>query len=120
VAVTIAVLAGIPILLPSLLLLFSLVLRGRFDTERPAEPPAQGAVDLLRASRPGLLLRSALACLIATVGFLNVADAGWAHAIGVGFLVAFVALGFLAVVSQDVAPEGAAASQSPAGPGGGK
>jgi cytochrome d ubiquinol oxidase subunit II len=58
---------------------------------------------VLDASRPGLLLRSAAACLIAGIGFLNVADAGWAHAIGVLSLVAFVVLGFLTIVPRDLA-----------------
>jgi cytochrome d ubiquinol oxidase subunit II len=104
VAITIAVLAGIPVLLPSLGLLFGLVLRGRFDRAlpaRPAAPPRPGAV--LRASRPGLLARAAVGCLIAGVGFLNVADAGWAHGVGVALLAGFVVLGFLALVPRDLA-----------------
>jgi cytochrome d ubiquinol oxidase subunit II len=101
VAVTIAVLAGIPILAPSLALLFGLFLTGRFDHERPVDPPPRAA--LAEVTRSGLLERSAAACLIAGIGFLNVADAGWAHALGVGFLLAFVALGFLAVVPRYLA-----------------
>lgn len=104
VAVIVAVLAGIPILLPSLALLFGLVLRGRFDREQPQQwqPPARGA--FLRASRPGLVARGALACLIAGFGLLNVAEAGWAHAVGVALLFAFIVLGFLAVVPRELAP----------------
>jgi cytochrome d ubiquinol oxidase subunit II len=104
VAITIAVLAGIPVLLPSLALLFGLVLRGRFDRarpEQPALPPRPGA--LLRASRPGLLARAAIGCLIGGFGFLTVADARWAHAVGVAFLAAFIVLGFLALVPRDLA-----------------
>jgi cytochrome d ubiquinol oxidase subunit II len=101
VAVVIAVFAGAVVLFPSLGLLFSLVLRGRFDHALPAEPPP--AADLVRASRPGLLLRSAFACLVVGLGFLNVAEAGWAHAIGAAALVAFVVLGFLALVPRDLA-----------------
>jgi cytochrome d ubiquinol oxidase subunit II len=48
-------------------------------------------------------VRAALACLVAGLGFLNVAEAGWAHAIGVAALVAFVLLGFLALVPRDLA-----------------
>jgi cytochrome d ubiquinol oxidase subunit II len=104
VAVIVAVVAGIPILLPSLALLFGLVLRGRFDRERPEawQPPARGAV--LRASRPGLVARAALGCLIAGFGLLNVAEAAWAHALGVVLLFAFIVLGFLAVVPRELAP----------------
>jgi cytochrome d ubiquinol oxidase subunit II len=104
VAVIVAVVAGAVVLFPSLGLLFSLVLRGRFDEESPAPQPAPlRSGDVMRASRPGLLVRSALACLVAGLGFLNVADAGWAHAIGVAAFVGFVVLGFLALVPRDLA-----------------
>jgi cytochrome d ubiquinol oxidase subunit II len=102
VAVIVAVVAGALVLFPSLGLLFSLVLRGRFDEARPVEVPVRSG-DVLRASRPGLLVRSALACLVAGFGFLNVADAGWAHAIGVAAFAGFVVLGFLALVPRDLA-----------------
>jgi cytochrome d ubiquinol oxidase subunit II len=105
VAVIVAVVAGALVLFPSLALLFSLVLRGRFDATDPsvgAVAPRAG-VELMRASRPGLLIRSALACLVAGFGFLNVADAGWAHAVGVTAFVGFVVLGFLALVPRDLA-----------------
>jgi cytochrome d ubiquinol oxidase subunit II len=103
VAVIVAVVAGAVVLFPSLGLLFSLVLRGRFDEGQPPERPAVRGGDVMRASRPGLLGRSAVACLLAGVGFLNVAEAGWAHAIGVTAFVAFVVLGFLALVPRDLA-----------------
>ena len=105
IAVIIAVLAGAVVLFPSLGLLFSLVLRGQFDRERPPEAPAgpvRSPADVLRVSRAGLLGRSAIACLIAGVGFLNVADAGWAHAVGVLSLGAFLLLGFLTIVPRDL------------------
>jgi cytochrome d ubiquinol oxidase subunit II len=44
-----------------------------------------------------VLARSAAGCLIAGFGLLTVADAGWAHAIGVVSLLAFVVIGFAAV-----------------------
>src|SRR4051812_49560872 len=102
VAVIVAVVAGVLVLFPSLALLFSLVLRGRFDEAQPVDVPVRRG-DVMRASRPGLLVRSALACLVVGFGFLNVADAGWAHAIGVAAFVAFVVLGFLALVPRDLA-----------------
>jgi len=37
-----------------------------------------------------VLNRVAVACLIAGAGLLNVADAGWAHALGVACLIGFV------------------------------
>jgi cytochrome d ubiquinol oxidase subunit II len=96
------VLAGGLILLPSLVLLFRLTLAGRFrDSERIA--PATGAGPYgpgeIRA-RP----RVAVACLIAGFGLLNIANAGWAHAIGVTCLISFVALGF-AVIAEPALDE---------------
>jgi cytochrome d ubiquinol oxidase subunit II len=107
VALVVAVLAGIPLLLPALALLFGLYLRGRFDPgrERAMAPARHTAGEILRASRPGLLGRSALALLIATLGFLNVADSGWAHAVGVACLLAFIVVGFIAIVSRDLFAE---------------
>jgi cytochrome bd ubiquinol oxidase subunit II len=101
VAVIVAVVAGAVILFPSLGLLFSLVLRGRFDTARP-QPEPDGPRAVLRASRQGLTLRAALACFVAGFGFLTVADAGWAHAIGVFSFAAFVVLGFATIVPRDL------------------
>jgi cytochrome d ubiquinol oxidase subunit II len=49
------------------------------------------------ASAPGLAARAAGGCLIAGFGFLTVADAGWAHAIGVVCLLGFIVIGFVAV-----------------------
>jgi cytochrome d ubiquinol oxidase subunit II len=104
IAVIIAVLSGAVVLFPSLGLLFSLVLRGRFDQERPAVVEGDASPRaVLRVSRPGLLARSAVACLVAGIGFLNVAEAGWAHAIGVASLAAFLVLGFLTIVPRDLA-----------------
>jgi cytochrome d ubiquinol oxidase subunit II len=103
VAILVAVAAGGVIVFPSLALLFRLVLTGGFDRPRPAPPPAVTGRDVLAVSAPGLLLRTAIACLIGVVGFLNVADAAWAHAVGVLLIAAFLALGFVAVVSNDLA-----------------
>jgi cytochrome d ubiquinol oxidase subunit II len=98
VAVVVAVLAGAVILFPSLALLFRLLLRGHLDRgERPAAPAAAIGV-LLSASAPGLLARAAGACLLAGFGFLTIAEAGWAHAIGVAALLGFGVCGFLADV----------------------
>jgi cytochrome d ubiquinol oxidase subunit II len=101
VAVVVAVLAGGLILFPSLALLFRLVLGGVFD--RPPEPPpSRPGPGVLAASTSGLLARSSAACLVAGFGFLNVANAGWAHAVGVAALLFFVALGFAAIVVPEL------------------
>jgi cytochrome d ubiquinol oxidase subunit II len=49
-------------------------------------------------ARPALLVRLAVACLIVGVGLLTVANAAWAHALGVTALFAFMVAGFLALV----------------------
>ena len=96
VCVVIAVVAGGVILFPALALLFGLTLGGRF---RAAERAAAGN----QAARPTTvsfvaLARVAVACLIAGFGLLNIADATWAHALGVACLIAFVVVGFGAII----------------------
>jgi cytochrome d ubiquinol oxidase subunit II len=97
VVVIVAVLGGAIILFPSLALLFRLVLRGQLDHGEVAAPtPAVGS--LLSAAAAGLLARLATACLLAGFGFLTLAEAGWAHAIGVVALFGFIGCGFLAAM----------------------
>ena len=106
VATTIAVLGGAVVLFPSLALLFTLTLRGRLGEDHGggAGGPAGAAAPTLRAlapTREGLLARLSIAFAIAGFGFLTVADAGWAHAIGVPCLMLCALLGFRAAVTLD-------------------
>ncbi len=94
--IVVAVLAGGVILFPSLGLLFGLVLTGRFQQRET--PPAQAAAGTLTRMRPQVLARVAAASLIVGVGLLNFAEASWAHAAGVVFLLSFLAVSFLAVL----------------------
>ena len=89
------VLGGGAILFPSLGLLFSLALAGRFQA--PESTVSRRLVRVPRA-RSGLLARVALACLIAGFLLLNIANAPWAHAIGLVSLLAFSLVGFRAVI----------------------
>ena len=75
-------------LVPSLALLFTLTLRGQLGYEEDAGEAPVGPDPGASASRTGLLARVSLACLLLTLGFLTIADAGWAHAIGVAALFA--------------------------------
>jgi cytochrome d ubiquinol oxidase subunit II len=95
-----AVLGGGAILFPSLGLLFRLALTGRFRAAETGAPP-RGRRDFGR-TRTRLLARSALACLIVGFGLLNVADARWAHGVGVVCLLLFVVLGFRAIVFRAI------------------
>jgi cytochrome d ubiquinol oxidase subunit II len=99
VGVVAAVLGGGAIVFPSLALLFRLTLAGRFDQGRPAHaaPPARGRPE----ARTALLGRLAVACLIVGFGLLTVANAAWAHALGVTAFFAFVVAGFLALVPAE-------------------
>jgi cytochrome d ubiquinol oxidase subunit II len=95
--IIIVVLVGAAILFPSLALLFRLTLTGRFR-EADQTPPPDLAATGIRSIKPHLLARSAIALLIAGIGLLNLADAPWAHAIGVICLLSFIVTGFLVIV----------------------
>jgi cytochrome d ubiquinol oxidase subunit II len=101
--VIVAVLVGAAILFPSLGLLFRLAVTGRFQAPEitHAEPPA-GTV---RSVKFRLLARTAIAMLIAGIGLLNIANAGWAHAIGVVCLLGFIVAAFLAIISKVLTEE---------------
>jgi len=105
VAIVVAVLAGGAIVFPALALLFRLTLTGRFgavQTSAPATTPREQGHPRVA---PRLLVRAAAACLIAGFGLLTVAEASWAHAIGVVCLLAFVPIAFCAIVLPAVGAE---------------
>ena len=100
VAITVAVLGGAIILFPSLVLLFRLTLGGRLGHahEEPVAAPGGAAASSCSPPAPGLLGRVAGACLLAGFGLLTVAEAGWAHALGVVALFGFIVVGFAGAV----------------------
>jgi cytochrome bd ubiquinol oxidase subunit II len=103
--VTVAVVVGGLVLFPSLALLFRLSLRGTFRAEerQEGEMGAGGLAGLGGRSWP---VRVAVACLIAGIGLLNVADARWAHGVGVVCLMAFVVTGFRAIIVTALTADG--------------
>jgi cytochrome bd ubiquinol oxidase subunit II len=108
VAVVVAVLTGAVLLFPALTLLFTLTLRGRLEVHgRESKPTSatsrSGVAQLLLG--PTLGGRLALALLIVGIGMLNVADAPWAHAIGVASLLAFIIVAFAALVPTALAED---------------
>jgi cytochrome d ubiquinol oxidase subunit II len=112
VAVVVAVLAGGAILFPSLGLLFSLLLRGRLGEAGAADVGTpDAAVGRAPRSTP-LQARLAVALLILGIGFLNGADAGWAHLIGVFALFGFMIVGFAAIVPRALADDAVQPSES--------
>ena len=96
VALVVAVLAGGAILFPALALLFRLALSGRFRAVESV--PSEFVAEERAVVKPQLLARWAAAMLIAGFGLLNVADARWAHGVGLGCLLAFLVLAFCAIV----------------------
>ena len=101
VAVVIAVVAGAVILFPSLALLFRLTLGGHLgdgETEAARIAPARPALPSTA--------RLSVACLIAGIGFLTVAGSGWAHAVGVVALFAFIASAFAGVARAALPADG--------------
>jgi cytochrome d ubiquinol oxidase subunit II len=98
VAVIVSIAIGAVVLVPSLGLLFALVLRGRFD-EHPSEPVPVGDRRVpIEQPRP-TLGRVAVACLAVGVCLMLLFEAAWAHAVGVVALFGFLATGFVALAT---------------------
>jgi cytochrome d ubiquinol oxidase subunit II len=99
VAVIVAVVGGGIVLFPALALLLRLTLGGALGHGGAQEPgPASGVAGGRRAPvrlAPDVAGRTAAACLVAGLGLLTIAEAGWAHAVGVVALLGFVVAGFL-------------------------
>ena len=97
----VVVLAGGAILFPSLGILFRLTVTGRFQASEamPCElvPLRSGGF------RPRRLARLAVAGFVAGIGLLNIADAAWAHAVGILCLLVSIAAGFLVIVPAALA-----------------
>jgi cytochrome d ubiquinol oxidase subunit II len=103
VSLVVAVLVGGAILFPALGLLFRLSLTGRFERAEAEATTAALVGEGLRVGKPRLLARVAIACLIAGIGLLNVADASWAHAVGLVGLFGFIVTAFAALVVPEAA-----------------
>ena len=113
IATIVAVGVGVVVLLPSLALLYSLVLRGRLDTSAvaaggahmPARAMTPGTVAGQRTPRPARMSRSGLVAMLAVgtlaagVGLLVFADPAWAQGIGAVALLA-CAVSVFALISD--------------------
>jgi cytochrome d ubiquinol oxidase subunit II len=92
IALLVALAIGAIVLVPSLVLLFTLVLRGRFDRDMERGDDAAPA----RAEgRPFPLVPVALACLVLGVLLTTPLDTPWGRILGIPLLFAFVVLGSL-------------------------
>jgi cytochrome d ubiquinol oxidase subunit II len=98
VALLISIAAGLVILVPSLMLLYGLVLRGRFDEEAPAATE-QAPPRPHRALRPPIAAALVLLAIGSPLTFLT---EGVTLAIGVVSLVAFVVTGTIALLQPEM------------------
>jgi cytochrome d ubiquinol oxidase subunit II len=99
VVLTVAIVAGGALVFPALALLFRLVLTGRFELPFETARPLPGIAVTFRT---GLFARAAVASLVVGVGLTTIAEAPWAHAVGVCALLAFVVLAFPAALPPEV------------------
>ncbi len=106
IATIVALGLGALILLPSLGLLYSLLLRGRFDE---AAAPRSAGRAARAAPRPRFLLPAAGACLVVGVVATVTVTSAWGRVIGIPLLLAFVALGFVALATAMTASAGSEA-----------
>jgi cytochrome d ubiquinol oxidase subunit II len=96
IALLVALGLGALILVPSLGLLFSLMLRGRFDEEAARRTPETAPV---RPQSVPQLLPAAGACLVVGIVATSAFDSGWGQVVGVPALFGFLALGSISLVS---------------------
>jgi cytochrome bd ubiquinol oxidase subunit II len=106
VAVVVAILVGGLLLFPSLALLFRLTLGGELRESGPSsvEAPVGSRRRVLVNVR--LDARLSVAFLVAGIGFLTVANAGWAHAIGVACFFGFILSGYRAALPPEIVGAG--------------
>ena len=96
VAVVIGIAGGAVVLIPSLVLLFRLFLRGRFDPHDVEQDVAPAPTPKIAAVRPQLGL-TALGCLVVGATLTFFFERAWAHIVGVTALLVFVGLAFVAL-----------------------
>jgi cytochrome d ubiquinol oxidase subunit II len=103
VALLVSIAAGSVVLVPSLVLLFSLVLRGRFDEAAAAEPVTAPAAPPARPAQVGV---AAAVCAVLGAPLLFFSDGGATLALGVVLLLVAVAAGSAFVVAQVTIDDG--------------
>jgi cytochrome d ubiquinol oxidase subunit II len=102
VAVLVALAVGAVVLIPSLGLLFSLVLRGLFDE---GVPPGSGDAAPGTPGRTQALLSAAGACLLVGIALTVPVESPWGRILGVPLLFGFIVLGFVALATSMAAAQ---------------
>jgi cytochrome d ubiquinol oxidase subunit II len=110
IATVVGVAIGAMILVPSLALLFGLVLRGRFDAADADEEPTR---EQQRSSERSRTWPLALGAGAIGLGLTLVFDGGFGLAIGVFALLGFVALGAVALVGEIAKADVAGTTEQP-------
>jgi cytochrome bd ubiquinol oxidase subunit II len=99
VALLVSLAAGAVVLVPSLAVLFALVLRGRFDPSR-RRSPAFRSVRRVTTDPRRLLGPVAVACMIAGFVLVVLGDATWVRALGTSILLVFIASTFSLIATD--------------------
>jgi cytochrome d ubiquinol oxidase subunit II len=102
VAVVVATLAGALLLFPSLALLFRLTLGGELRSGKHGSRESRVRPHQRQRLGARLDARLAVAFLIAGIGFLTIANAAWAHGIGVACFFGFILSGYRVALPEDV------------------
>jgi cytochrome bd ubiquinol oxidase subunit II len=110
VALLVSLAIGAVVLIPSLALLFGLVLRGRFDREVEG---GDAAVPANPRERSFPLVPLALACLVVGVLLDVPLDSRWGRILGIPLLFAFVVLGSLWLARSTVSGVASSGDQQP-------
>jgi cytochrome bd ubiquinol oxidase subunit II len=104
ISLLVSIVIGAVLLIPSLALLFGLVLHGRFDADAGESGESElPAVTPSPQDGGTKLIALALVCLVIGAGFMFLVERPWAPIPGVIALFGFIVLGFVAVVTRPLA-----------------
>ena len=106
VAVVVATLAGALLLFPALALLFRLTLGGELRSGKRRSRESFVRPHRRQGLGARLDARLAVAFLVAGIGFLTIANAAWAHGIGVACFFGFILSGYRVALPEDVVDVG--------------
>jgi cytochrome d ubiquinol oxidase subunit II len=103
IALLVSIVVGALLLVPSLALLFGLVLRGRFDSHLTEVETVAGESPAPTDGFQTKLMSASVGCLVIGSGLMLLFEAPWARIVGVVALFAFVGTAFVALASKQPA-----------------